>query len=160
MASQDIWIWHTFFDIAGSHNDIDVLQRSPVFVRLAEGNFPEVNVEINGHYYNKRHYLADGERRKRFAQAQESARKDVERAFGVLQSQWGIIQYPARTWSTEKLWEVMTARVIMHNMIVENEHPDEIYDQVFQFQGDNVVSEHGGVTTFAQFTKFYHQMRD
>ena len=95
-----------------------------------------------------------GEKRKRFAQEQESARKDAERAFGVLQSRWGIVWYPTRTWSTEKLWEVMAACVIMHNMIVEDECPERIYDQEFQFQGENVVPEYGGEATFEQFTNF------
>ena len=72
-----------------------------------------------------------GEKRKRFAQEQESARKEVERAFGVLQSRWGIVWYPARTWSTKKLWEVITACVIMHNMIIKDECPERIYDQGF-----------------------------
>ena len=49
-----------------------------------------------------------GEKRQRFAQMQESARKDVECDFGVLQSRWGIVRNPALTWSTPKLWEVMT----------------------------------------------------
>ena len=54
----------------------------------------------------------------------------------------------------------MTACVIMHNMIVQDERPEHIYEQGFQFQGDNVVPEHGGATMFAQFTQFHHQMRD
>ena len=46
----------------------------------------------------------------------------------------------------------MTACVIMHNMIVEDERLEHLYDQGFQFQGENVVHEHGGAATFEQFT--------
>ena len=48
----------------------------------------------------------------------------------------------------------MTICVIMQNMIIEDEHPNEIYDQEFQFQGENVVLEHGRAATFAQFIQF------
>ena len=54
----------------------------------------------------------------------------------------------------------MTACVIMHNMIVENERLERLYDQGFQFQDENVVPEHGGAATFEQFTQFYQDMRD
>jgi hypothetical protein len=106
--------------MAGSNNDINVLHRSTVFSRLTEGTAPQISYEINGNPYDKGYYLADGiypswppfvktvrnpadEKCKRFAKEQEAARKDVERAFGVLQSKWAIVRYPARTWSPEKM---------------------------------------------------------
>ena len=49
IASQDLWIWHAFFGMPGSHNDINVLHRSHIFAKLAEGTTPEVNYSINGH---------------------------------------------------------------------------------------------------------------
>ncbi|XP_020161157.1 uncharacterized protein [Aegilops tauschii subsp. strangulata] len=177
MASQDLWIWHSFFGMAGSHNDINVLQHSPVFARLAEGHSPPVNFEINGHQYNKGYYLAEGmypqwstfvktiskpqgEKRKRFAQMQESVRKDVERAFGVLQSRWGIVQNSALSRDVRKLWEMMTACVIMHKMIVEDERDESIFDQGFDYQGENIKPLHQDPATFEQFAQFHREMRD
>ena len=118
---------------------------------------------------NKGYYLADGiypqwstlmktipnpqgEKRQRFAKLQESARKDVECAFSVLQSRWGIVRNPALTWSTQKLWEVMTGCVIMHNMIVEDERDESIYDQGFDFQGENVEPEACNLRTICPFS--------
>jgi hypothetical protein len=60
VASQDLWIWHAFFGLPGSLNDINVLNRSPVFSALLNGNTPEVEFVINGNRYNKGYYLADG----------------------------------------------------------------------------------------------------
>jgi hypothetical protein len=36
------------------------------------------------------------------------------------------------------MWDVMTSCVIMHNMIVEDEQDDNIYDGDWEFQGELV----------------------
>jgi hypothetical protein len=59
MALQDLWIWHALFGMPGSLNDINVLDRSPIFTVLAEGRTALVNYKINGHEYTMRYYLAD-----------------------------------------------------------------------------------------------------
>ena len=52
---------------------------------------------------------------------QEACRKDVERAFGVLQSRFAIVAGPTRFWRKSVLHDIMSACIIMHNMIVEDE---------------------------------------
>jgi hypothetical protein len=60
VASYDLWIWHAFFGLPGSHNDINVLESSSVFTELAEECAPLVNYSINGNNYTMRYYLTDG----------------------------------------------------------------------------------------------------
>ena len=49
-----------FFGVAGSNNDINVLNQSTLFTEVARDNAPPVNFSVNGHDYNKGYYLADG----------------------------------------------------------------------------------------------------
>ncbi|KAK2634887.1 hypothetical protein Ddye_029679 [Dipteronia dyeriana] len=56
-----------------------------------------------------------------FAMKQEACRKDVERAFGVLQSRFAIVAGPARFWHKQILHDIMTTCVTMHNMIIADE---------------------------------------
>ncbi|XP_071688859.1 uncharacterized protein [Rutidosis leptorrhynchoides] len=137
VASHDIWIWHAFFGMAGSNNDINVLNNSPLFDSLKSGSAPPASFYVNGHHYTKGYYLADGiypdwttlvkgysqstdEKRVKFKRFQESARKDVERTFGVLQGRFVILKYPARSIRFNKLREYMNTCILLHNMIQED----------------------------------------
>ncbi|XP_024004851.1 putative nuclease HARBI1 [Eutrema salsugineum] len=131
VTSYDLWIWHAFFGPPGTLNDINVLDD------ILQGRGPKVRYSVNGHNYNLAYYLTDGiypkwttfiqsinlpqsEKEQRFAKIQESVRKDVERAFGVLQARFAIIKNPALIWDKEKIGKIMRASIILHNMIVEN----------------------------------------
>ncbi|XP_047949186.1 uncharacterized protein LOC125195022 [Salvia hispanica] len=138
VASQDLWIWHAFFGTPGSRNDINVLDQSPVFDDILEGRAPKVNYIVNGHEKNMGYYLTDGiypqwaafvksipgpqtMRHKLFARHQESARKDVERAFSVLQARFAFIKCPCLIWDRDIMGKIMIACIILHNMIVKDE---------------------------------------
>ncbi len=145
VASYDLWIWHAFFGVAGSNNDINVLNQSPLFLEQVRGEAPRVHFSVNGNEYNNGYYLADGiypewasfmktislpqiEKHKLFAERQEGARKDVEQAFGVLQARFNIVRRPAKKWKRKSVGKIMLACVILHNMIVEDEREDAICD--------------------------------
>ncbi|GKB65019.1 ALP1-like protein isoform X1 [Tanacetum coccineum] len=136
VASQDLWIWHAFFGVAGSNNDVNVLRQSPVLNDLKVGKAPEVPFVANDVTYKWGYYLTDGiypewavlmksisqpgsndVKRIRYKQAHEAARKDVERAFGVLKKKWAIVRTPARSRSLKRITHLMYTCIILHNMI-------------------------------------------
>ncbi|XP_024177898.1 uncharacterized protein LOC112183795 [Rosa chinensis] len=194
VASYDLWIWHAFFGLPGSHNDINVLDRSSLFDDLATGRAPPVNYLVNGKPYNMGYYLADGiyptwatfvktipapqgNKKKHFAKQQEGARKDVERAFGVLQARFAIVRGPARLWNQETLKDIMTACIIMHNMIVEDERDDDHYirnigrdrdseiDQIIENydivgEPSNVLPSHERTQTLMEFIDNHLRIKD
>jgi hypothetical protein len=49
-----------FFGIFSSFNDINILQRSPLFAKLAMEESPLVEFQANGHTYKIGYYLEDG----------------------------------------------------------------------------------------------------
>ena len=99
-------------------------------------------------------------KKKHFAKAQESSRKDVERTFGVLQARFAIVRGPARFWDEETLADIMKACIIMHNMVIEDE--GDIGNNVFDGSDANLLLEvsHAYTPELEDFMQVHYQIRD
>ncbi|XP_061999308.1 uncharacterized protein LOC133716641 [Rosa rugosa] len=120
VAGPDTWIWHAFFGIPRAQNDLTVLGCSPLLDAVITGQSPHLNYYVNVTPYEFGYYLTDGiypkwatwvqsirqlenEQEKYFFTKQEAYRKDVERAFGILQARFAIVRQPARGWDKDLL---------------------------------------------------------
>ena len=150
VADRRLWIWHAFFGMAGSNNDINVLDRSNLFDDILQSKNVSVDFFVNGNRYDRCYFLADGiypdwpvfvktiehpvgRKKKLFSCMQESVRKDVERCFGVLQARFRILSLPCKLWCKDAMHSIMKACIILHNMIIENEWNDPALDNEFLF---------------------------
>nr|GEX90238.1 putative nuclease HARBI1 isoform X2 [Tanacetum cinerariifolium] len=127
--------------VAGANNDINVLDNSPLFDDLLEDKAP----------------VAPFVR-------QESARKDVERAFGVLQGRWGIIQQPARQYHVNNIRRIMYSCIIMHNMNLEDQKMavtdwNEMYANPSRNMQRRGVMNHCGIQRKNTFASSCEEMR-
>ncbi|KAK9059839.1 hypothetical protein SSX86_020543 [Deinandra increscens subsp. villosa] len=163
IASQDRWCWHAFFGVAGSNNDINVLNQSPLFTNEMHGIAPRCPFVVNGRQYKRGYYLADGIYPtwstfvkaynhpvdlidKRFNKLQKAARQDVERFFGTLKGKWRILLRGARAMTREKVARIIYAVIILNNMILKDEgkaiSPVHIRDPPVNVNVDpNIISE-------------------
>ncbi|GJV64900.1 ribonuclease H-like domain-containing protein [Tanacetum coccineum] len=138
VASQDLWLWHALFGISESNNDINALHQSSLFNDLKSGRAPEIQFVANGVTCPWGYYLVDGmypelatfvktiskpsdddHKRIRYKQIQESERKDVERAFGVLKKKWDILANPARPMKKERMINMMYTCIVLHNNVAK-----------------------------------------
>nr|XP_043639066.1 uncharacterized protein LOC122610137 [Erigeron canadensis] len=114
VASNDLWIWNAYFG-----------QQAPFWA--------------NGNHYEKGYYLGDDiypeyatfvktfsdpidKKIRHFKKKQESARKGIERAFGVLKNQWKVLKHPSLYWDKKSIQDVCYACIILHNIILEDEN--------------------------------------
>ena len=128
-------------DMRGSLNDLNILNLSPFLELLVDGSFAELEIasgktpyKVNGEIFPRFFVLVDGidppysrfvkglklpltDVEKRYTAWQESARKDIERAFGVLQARFQVMRRPLLGHSLKKLSTVVSACLIMHNIM-------------------------------------------
>jgi hypothetical protein len=140
-----------------------------------------VDFVINGRHYNKRYYLADGIYSKwatfvktisslilpkeiEFVKAQEDCRKNVERAFGVLQQRFAVVRFLCLSWSKDQMWEVINNCVCLHNMIIENErkYPISPSKQATPYEREGPLAQpnHQVPASCAAFIAMRQEIRD
>lgn len=138
IADADTYIWYAFFGEYGSLNDLNILDKSSIVGAILSGTF-DISVDpytVNGTSRDWLYFLADGiypdwsifvktisspitDKEGTFTASQESARKDVERAFGVLVQRFHYLKRPLRNWYLSDIKNILHCCIIMHNMIVE-----------------------------------------
>jgi len=137
IADYNCYLMYANFGDPGSLNDINVLDKSSIVGSMIDGSFNTTiePYEINGRQRDWLYFLADGiypdwsvfvktyadpvdARTRCFSKHQEGARKDVERAFGILVQKFQILQRPLRMWNKADAVELLHCCVILHNMVV------------------------------------------
>jgi hypothetical protein len=153
IADHNCRFWHFNFGAPGTLNDLNILDRSPLFNNAVRGEAPQVNFVVNNNNYNYAYWLGDGiypsyacfvktfhrpvmRMQKLFASAQEAKRKDIERAFGILQARFHVLTTGCRLWDRQAMKLVIKTCVILHNMVIDfecanNLNPDYIDDDVY-----------------------------
>jgi hypothetical protein len=142
VADYHCFFWHLDLGHAGTNSDVNVLQQSDLYKSFLDGRFEEVEQEavpfkISGNEFLKMFILVDGAYPKfdrfvkqhgiplttaeiAFTKWQGAARKDVERAFGVLQGRWQAIARPIQLWDLTQIGFMVKCCLCLHNMCVSD----------------------------------------
>ena len=167
IADHHLWFWHASYGYAGTLNDLNILHLSPLFRKFVDGTFEEleekvVPFSIGQEVFNKVFILVDGiyprysrfvkafkepitKKEKEFTGFQEAARKDIERAFGVLQGKFQILARPITLMDLTLIGELVACCLILHNMCVSDRVMDQDvyarYNPAFkvQLEGEETV---------------------
>jgi len=137
ICDHDLYIHHLFAGAPGSHNDLNVLGQSPLFMEMMDGTWPPKDLPyvVNGRTRTMPFYLTDkayhkypvflscyakpNTRKQRiFNRLQEAMRKDVERLYGVLTARFHMLLRPSRFTSVAQMIKAVKAMAILHNMVV------------------------------------------
>ncbi|CAA7030848.1 unnamed protein product [Microthlaspi erraticum] len=134
LASHDLWIWHAFFGAPCTLKDLNILDRSPVFDDIINGQAPPVNFSVNGNEYHLGYYLADG-----IYPIWATFIPTIK--IPLLQARFAIIKNPALFMDEVKIGKIMRACIILHNMIVEDERDGDYDEAEFQPREGNISSD-------------------
>jgi hypothetical protein len=140
-ADYNLWFWHHSFGWPGSLNDINIWDRSCLLKSFLDSSFAtnvDFEFEIGGtNVFSQLWLLVDGiypelsrfvktiqepvgRKASKYAMWQESAREDIERAFGVLQRKFHVLVRKMEFWYLTDTCSVVNTCIILHNIMVAN----------------------------------------
>jgi hypothetical protein len=142
IADYFLFLWHASYGYTSTLNDNTILHLSPLMDRFLDGTFHEVEAEaavvpfmIKEEQFNKVFVLVDGiypsysrfvrgikvpatREEKKYTSWQEGARKDVERAFGVLKNTWQFLDRPILLHDLTDISNRVVSCLLLHNILV------------------------------------------
>ena len=142
ITDYHLWFWQVSYGYAGTLNDLNILNLSPFLQSLLDGRFEGLEAEagvvpynIAGSNFSRLFVLVDGiypkysrfvrgfkeptnQAEQYYTRWQEGARKDVERAFGVLQAKFQFIARPIHLHHLKDIANRVASCIILHNMCV------------------------------------------
>lgn len=144
-VDRRLYIWSWFCGMPGTNNDFNVMNASPLFQDILNNSFPfsiSDGYKVMQSFGAERklpYFLVDGiyprwpifagpvtdptVDQRCYKSAQESIRKDAERAFAVLTSRFQILKTSIQYWRHEDVVALTDVCVMLHNMVIECNHP-------------------------------------
>ena len=142
VSDYHMWFWHASYGYAGTLNDINIMNLSPLYEMFVNGEMEKLEKSLVPFSIGKESFkhlfvLVDGiypvrtrfvkaikepisDREKALSSWQEAARKDIERAFGLLQTRFKVLSRAILLRKLEKIESMVTACLILHNMLVSD----------------------------------------
>ena len=181
LCDYNLWYWHTAYGFAGTMNDINILNASPLLAAFLDGSLEElerasgvVPFDIGGEEFKKMWITCDGiypsfarfvkgiaqpcgAQQEFYTEWQESTRKDIERSFGVLQQCFQFVAHPILLYELEAIGRRIRTCIILHNMNVSDRVMEgdvfATYNPAFQVEDDavNAPESHGPEQLDAEF---------
>jgi hypothetical protein len=142
IADYYLFLWHASYGYTGTLNGNTILSLSPFMEKLLDETFHQVEADaavipflIKEEQFNKVFVLVDGiypsysrfvrgikvpatREEKNYTSWQEGARKDVERAFGVLKNTWKFLDRPILFHDLKDISNRVVCCLLLHNILV------------------------------------------
>jgi hypothetical protein len=135
VSDYNLWFWHVSFGWAGTLNDINIWEKSPLLEAFIDGTWRD-NVDfpftVANKEFNHLWLTTDGiypelacfvktvqepinDKAKGYSRWQEATRKDIERAFGVVQRKFQILIRKFEQWYVNDISDIVLACIMLHN---------------------------------------------